>query len=1305
MWSKTAAEIAGSSDNEVIPEEVGSSGNEVITEGAGSSNDGVSAKEDEASDNGATTEGDRASDDGDKDDLMSSVETLTTPTPMMILLTMIESNSFMKPTDPNDSSKGEGYQTQSYEFTSSDERPESNYFGKMASDSVIPQVPVISVLEEVLQEHGTRIEDIGITSSRNTDEASLKRNEATGWLRKTVGVVLGKDLPSMPSEDEFRLGLRSGKILCTALNKIQPGSVPNIVDGPSDSVIIPDGDALSEYPFFENVINFLKVVEELGIPPFEATDLEQGGNSSRIVQCVLALKSYGGWKKSGAIDSLNNEQSDLRDAASLHSLRMLVRAAVLHKRQEEIPMIVESMITKVLEEYERRLASHSELSKTSSKDMEESVPDNFLSPTASCDCGKRHQKQRKRLQMKHQSSQRKKLPNEECNTDEESTRQLLKQKTIVEQQQQYVLELKHSLHATKEGMDRLQMMYHKEFSNLGKHWHSLALGYQRVLEENRKLYNQVQDLKGNIRVYCRVRPLFSGQSNSLSCVDHMDDRTITVLAPTENGKGGRKSFTFNKIFSPSVTQAEVFSDAQPLIRSVLDGYNVCIFAYGQTGSGKTYTMVGNAAICHCRPNELTEEGLDVNYRALGDLFELSNQRKEAISYEISVQMLEIYNEQVRDLLAADCQTKKYPLYLAYVYLASLKMTLMYSDANLGQKNRIVCSTAMDRSSRSHSCLTVHVLGKDLTSGNILRGCMHLVDLAGCERVDKSEEMGNRLKSQHIDKSLSALGDVIASLASKSSHVPYRNSKLTQLLQDSLGGQAKTLMFVHIASEYEARGGTLSSLNFAERVATVELGAAKVNTESVEMKKPKDQIASLKAASAAAKREGEPEQVQEIQSVPTSPGRKTPSLETSPSLSQCQSPGDQSSSAEMKEPKDQIASPKAASATAKKEGEPRQVQESQSVPASPEKKTPSLETSPSLPQCQSPSDQSSSVTNAEESSTPSPTEASTPSPTEASSQSPIESSTTSPESSTPSPIESSTPSLTESSNSYRNENSTPSRNESPTSSNKSSEIQEMLADPSLWPPLTAARQVRTVGNGRWNPTKVYPEQNLNKLTANKKGNQENGQQRVRPEVAPTDGSSDIDAATSDRSETNSVWQSGIPKINNGPKGLELKPKKQQHRPPSPATTKNTESKSAVPSPIPSSSNRNAKKSKRKTGYANCSEKEMLTICTSFPLPSLAELFPYENKLSAVGVVEELFEEGSAMLAERLGKDFPMNTNSGIFKCTICQVDQPPAECLTLNSGPFFSPASKPWEGPFLCTNCRKKKDAMEGKTTSTPTVIM
>ncbi|CAN4111017.1 unnamed protein product [Withania somnifera] len=93
----------------------------------------------------------------------------------------------------------------------------------------------------------------------------------------------------------------------------------------------------------------------------------------------------------------------------------------------------------------------------------------------------------------------------------------------------------------------------------------------------------------------------------------------------------------------------------------------------------------------------------------------------------------------------------------------------------------------------------------------------------------------------------------------------------------------------------------------------------------------------------------------------------------------------------------------------------------------------------------------------------------------------------------------------------------------------------------------------------------------------------------------------------------------------------------------------------------------------------------------------------NKLSAVGVVEELFEEGSAILAERLGKDFPLDSSSGLFRCAVCQADQPLSEGLSVNSGPFFSPASKPWEGPFLCATCRRKKDAMEGKRPSRPTI--
>ncbi|KAJ0080063.1 hypothetical protein Patl1_22303 [Pistacia atlantica] len=221
-----------------------------------------------------------------------------------------------------------------------------------------------------------------------------------------------------------------------------------------------------------------------------------------------------------------------------------------------------------------------------------------------------------------------------------------------------------------------------------------------------------------------------------------------------------------------------------------------------------------------------------------------------------------------------------------------QLLMFYILMDLGQKNRSVGATAMnDRSSRSHSCVTVHVQGRDLTSGAILRGSMHLVDLAGSERVDKSEVTGDRLKeAQHINKSLSALGDVIASLAQKNSHVPYRNSKLTQLLQDSLGGQAKTLMFVHISPELDALGETISTLKFAERVATVELGAARANKESTEVKELKEQIASLKAALA---RKEETEHLQYTR--PSTPERSSvKSNGSSPSQSSWNSLGEISS---------------------------------------------------------------------------------------------------------------------------------------------------------------------------------------------------------------------------------------------------------------------------------------------------------------------------------------------------------------------------------------------------------------------------
>ncbi|XP_071689851.1 kinesin-like protein KIN-14I [Rutidosis leptorrhynchoides] len=760
----------------------------------------------------------------------------------------------------------------------------------MADENVL-SFSVASVVEDVLN-HSQGLD----LDSRRAQEAAMRRYEGAAWLRKMVGVVGAKDLPAEPSEDDFRLGLRSGLILCNVINKVNPGAVPKVVESSCDPSAVPDGAALSAYQYFENVRNFLVAVEQMGLPTFEASDLEQGGKSSRIVNCVLALKSYSDWKQMGgngtwkfggnlkhttpckqlvrknsdpftnSVSRMNFRASEVDNSKMQNSsLSSLVRAVLLDKKPDEVPMILESLLSKVMEEFENRIASQVELIKPSPKDSPNFNGNRTLLKRTSSDI--KVEDKQSAIVMKDKISHKKSV------SDEEMRRKQIRHQMFFDEQQEDIKSLRQTLSTTKAGMQFMQTKFHEEIQNLGQHVLGLAhaaSGYHRVLEENRKLYNQVQDLKGNIRVYCRVRPFLGRQSNCANTVDHFEEGTIAINTPPKYGKG-RRSFNFNKVFGPTATQEEVFEDTRPLIRSVLDGYNVCIFAYGQTGSGKTHTMSG--------PKDLTESSQGVNYRALSDLFLLAEQRIGTFQYDVSVQMIEIYNEQVRDLLTTDSLCKRLEIRnnsqngfnVPEASLVRVSTTYDVIDLmNLGQKNRAVGATALnDRSSRSHSCLTVHVQGRDLTSGAILHGCMHLVDLAGSERVDKSEVTGDRLKeAQHINKSLSALGDVISSLAQKNAHVPYRNSKLTQLLQDSLGGQAKTLMFVHISPELDSIGETLSTLKFAERVATVELGAARVNKDSSDIKELKEQIANLKAA--LARKEGEHENVQHRSNMTSSP---------------------------------------------------------------------------------------------------------------------------------------------------------------------------------------------------------------------------------------------------------------------------------------------------------------------------------------------------------------------------------------------------------------------------------------------------
>jgi len=350
--------------------------------------------------------------------------------------------------------------------------------------------------------------------------------------------------------------------------------------------------------------------------------------------------------------------------------------------------------------------------------------------------------------------------------------------------------------------------------------------YKKELSARRKYFNLVQELRGNIRVFCRTRPfLKSDEEKNTTNACTFPEENVIFVETLKNDKPTKTEYEFDRVFSGNATQVEIFKDTKPLIQSVMDGYNVCIFAYGQTGSGKTFTMEG------------VEDNRGVNFRALSELFRIKRQRKDYV-YKISVSMKEIYNEKIRDLLAEKESEEELKILTGDrgMYVKGLTSIPVETEEDVltmmkrGNSNRSVGKTNMnEHSSRSHSLLSVEVEGENTIAGIKYFGKLHLIDLAGSERLSKTMATGERLKeAQAINKSLSALGNVIESLQKKSTHVPYRNSKLTYLLQDSLGGHAKTLMFINVSPTSYDGEETNCSLTFATRVRKVELGTASKN---------------------------------------------------------------------------------------------------------------------------------------------------------------------------------------------------------------------------------------------------------------------------------------------------------------------------------------------------------------------------------------------------------------------------------------------------------------------------------------------
>uniref|UniRef100_A0A0R0H8Y4 Kinesin motor domain-containing protein n=1 Tax=Glycine max TaxID=3847 RepID=A0A0R0H8Y4_SOYBN len=360
----------------------------------------------------------------------------------------------------------------------------------------------------------------------------------------------------------------------------------------------------------------------------------------------------------------------------------------------------------------------------------------------------------------------------------------------------------------------------------------LADAENKVIEGEKlrkELHNNILELKGNIRVFCRVRPLLpdEGSSTEGKIISYPTSMEASGRGIELTQNGQKHSFTYDKVFAPDASQEEVFIEISQLVQSALDGYKVCIFAYGQTGSGKTYTMMG-------RPGHPEEKGLIP--RSLEQIFQTKqSQQPQGWKYEMqsssegtptrvengtpgkqyTIKHDANGNTHVSDLTVVDVQSVKEVAFLL----------------NQAANSRSVGKTQMnEQSSRSHFVFTLRLYGVNESTDQQAQGILNLIDLAGSERLSRSGSTGDRLKeTQAINKSLSSLSDVIFALAKKEDHIPFRNSKLTYLLQPCLGGDSKTLMFVNISPDQASAGESLCSLRFASRVNACEIGTPRCHT--------------------------------------------------------------------------------------------------------------------------------------------------------------------------------------------------------------------------------------------------------------------------------------------------------------------------------------------------------------------------------------------------------------------------------------------------------------------------------------------
>ncbi|KAL0898164.1 hypothetical protein Bca101_082125 [Brassica carinata] len=673
----------------------------------------------------------------------------------------------------------------------------------------------------------------GSSSILSFDGSESRHQSLVEWLNETLPYL---NLPWEASEEELRACLMDGTVFCNLLNQLSPGSMK--MGGSFELASI-------------NIERFLTAMDEMALPRFEVSDLEQG-DMIPVLQSLKALKasfsdaaydkntlgSMRRWSlpedqskgldsnfndglQSKEVSEINTSHAKILDLLKSNTLQNTSTRSLfdmldklldesVHKMNVDVSHDFSSILRGIVQVVEQRISNQAENLKNQ----------NILFRV-------REEKYRSRINVLETLAS--------GTTDEKELRS----------EEQDVLQLKRKkersdaeLSKLKQEVEVLKETHEKQFLELELYAQQAKTVLEKQLEESElRVVDSTNKVKELEKFFETKTKIWEEKEQTYKSFIHSQSGALQELKATsmslkhevlKTGENYFQDLNYYGLKLKGVVHAA--KNYQVVVEENRRLYNE---VQELKGSGKTYTMSG--------PSINSEEHWGVNYRALNDLFHLTQSSQNTVMYEVGVQMVEIYNEQVRDLLSDDGPIPDASMHC--VRSTDDVLELM----NIGLMNRAVGATALnEKSSRSHSVLSVHVRGVDVKTDSELRGSLHLVDLAGSERIDRSEVTGDRLKeAQHINKSLSALGDVIFALAHKNPHVPYRNSKLTQVLQNSLGGQAKTLMFVQINPDEDSYAETISTLKFAERVSGVELGAARNYKEGRDVRKLMQEVSNLK----------------------------------------------------------------------------------------------------------------------------------------------------------------------------------------------------------------------------------------------------------------------------------------------------------------------------------------------------------------------------------------------------------------------------------------------------------------------------